>query len=304
MAASNPWLPVKHSRYEDILRAILDALPPPLGPYAGLTSSNLRLSTVPQLEAAVAHKWQLLGYAETCIEEEKLDKFFEKLEFTQHIGLLHRCCALDVLTRARALHIVDKMRRLLQTTCFVGVVGEENTGKSTLVQGMARHMGSSLDVPDRGLQCHTREVGGYEIRSGFWMVDFPGCNSIIEGVASSWQRFTNVPNFCVLLVRFTGDVDSHVASLYRQMKAASGDAQILVLLNKVDLTMQEVEEPPCPTFFSDCRARFALHLGCSHDEIVFCVLNPKRLTEELKSWGVVGVEEVCERIALQANVAT
>eukprot|EP00271_Cylindrocystis_brebissonii_P020379 TRINITY_DN671_c0_g1_i1.p1 TRINITY_DN671_c0_g1~~TRINITY_DN671_c0_g1_i1.p1 ORF type:complete len:597 (+),score=96.22 TRINITY_DN671_c0_g1_i1:117-1907(+) len=298
VACRNPWTPKKYNTYIEVLRVILDTLPPvPSGatvPYAAYQTQQM---SIEKLEQAIADKWELLGYGTT--KEKSLSSIVNTPEFSQHIGLMEKESATAILQRARAIYIIHKLKDLLQKTCFVGVVGAQNTGKSTLVRGMARCAGRSPNVPNIGLKVHTEEVVGYEIQDKLWVVDFPGCNSISEEVASSWQRFSHVPNFCVLLVRFTGDIDRDVADTYRRVKEGLGTAQVLVLLNKVDLTLQE-EDELSPFFFNDCRDGFVETLGCAPEDIVFSVLDPRKLTPEIEALGVASVDRVYQLIVEQA----
>eukprot|EP00271_Cylindrocystis_brebissonii_P008792 TRINITY_DN23296_c0_g1_i1.p1 TRINITY_DN23296_c0_g1~~TRINITY_DN23296_c0_g1_i1.p1 ORF type:complete len:587 (+),score=57.71 TRINITY_DN23296_c0_g1_i1:287-2047(+) len=276
----NLMSPGNCASYSKILIALIKSICP------AFDYSDLSIS---ELEMCVAEKYRELG-------AEGVEKFKE-----EH-GTLQKGSAMEVLKRSRALYLIHKLSTLMQNTCFIGVVGKENTGKSTLIRGMAQILGENVNVPDIGLRSHTQKVGGYSFDNGLWMVDFPGSNNVVEGIGSEWQRFRNVPNVCVLLVKFSGDVDRDIVTMYNEVKSGSENTKVLVLLNKVDLTMNEEEDDFPATFFDDCRVKFVEHLHCAEDSIVFCVLKEKNRTADLKEMGVAGVEEVCERILAMSGV--
>lgn len=295
-AEAKRWFPQLLTSYRDVLRALLKLLPVRAGADASAAAAEPEPATVPGLEAAVAKKFKQLG----C-PSARLDAFLGA-DFVWPVVNMSRGSALAVLRRAQALYLVHNIKELLLHTCFVGLLGPENSGKSSLVKGMAENLGNDFKVPDIGVRRHTSRMGGYQLRDRLWVVDFPGCNSMSKEAAAAWQRFASVPSFCVLIVPFTGDVNTDVLRLYKEIKGQHPDTEIVVVLNKVDAVLRE--DPLGAKDFAACREDFCCALGCSPGDVLFSTLRPSVYTEDMAALGVLDTAGVCRQIRRRAEVIT
>ncbi|XP_078699934.1 uncharacterized protein LOC144926786 [Branchiostoma floridae x Branchiostoma belcheri] len=122
-------------------------------------------------------------------------------EMSQREALRHCQMACDLF----------EIRQHMQKSCFVGLFGPQNAGKSTLIEKVW-----DVAVPEKGFRAHTTVPRLYKARGTDRMViiDFPGTTAIDKQVANLANRCGGLSSILILVMPFQGDASTdHVAQL-------------------------------------------------------------------------------------------
>ena len=111
----------------------------------------------------------------------------------------------DLLKRIDCIEIVHKIRNILATQCFIGLVGLQDSGKTTLLNKIWGFHGST------GLFTHTDVPVLHQISSKVHIIDFPGSNSL-DYHAKTFSICGAMNNMIIVLVPFSGDISDIVSN--------------------------------------------------------------------------------------------
>lgn len=182
---------------------------------------------------------------------------------------------------------------------FLGLVGEEDSGKSTFIKKAIKSVGAvqHSGMPQTGMDSHTKKVKPYKLQDQFYLVDFPGSNGV-EEYADAWVQFTTLPSSCILLLQFKGDIKLEQVQTYKKMQKDL-DSKIAVVFNKVDLLYApKSEKVYTAKYFEDHREKSAEKLGCAEKDVFYVCLkpDPKERLAKLQKVGVLGFEELAYQL--------
>jgi len=206
----------------------------------------------------------------------------------------------ELLKRIDCIEIVHKIRNILSTQCFIGLVGLQDSGKTTLLNKVWGFHGST------GLFTHTDVPVMHQISSKVHIIDFPGSNSL-DYHAKTFSICGAMNNMIIVIVPFTGDVSelvsSEVAKVFEVM-AGSESSRVVVCINKCGMYLQklkkELEAEKNPINFM--KERYALKLNEYFNNSYVRIKKENLLftdwevDEEGRAFGIEGVEEVKEFI--------
>ena len=131
----------------------------------------------------------------------------------------------------KAVNIVHKLRMKLVDFCFVGIVGVQNCGKSTLINRI-------WDVGAKsGHTEKTSEVNLYPITEKFIVADYPGSQGINDHTAA-FAQCGIMNNLIIVVLRYDGQVDKRlfeeVQTTLAIVKGCNGSARVVFCVNKAE----------------------------------------------------------------------
>jgi len=205
-----------------------------------------------------------------------------------------------LLRRVDCIVIVHRIRCILATQCFIGLVGLQDSGKTTLLNKLWGMMGTT------GLFSHTDVPVMHRITNKVNVVDFPGSNSL-DYHAKTFSICGAMNNLIIVILPFTGDVSAlvseEIAKVFQVMAGSSSSRVILCInkcghhLSKLKTELAEVEDPvsymkdryigKLNEYFTDSGVRLQRH---------HLLFTDWEVEQEGRAFGLVGVEEVREHI--------
>lgn len=109
-------------------------------------------------------------------------------------------------------------------------------------------------------------------------MDIPGRDGL-QGNAEKCIQFKDLPNSCILVLQFLGDIKSGQKDMYQEVKGWLPTSEIKVVFNKVDMNFQPGEEDDEAGYFERQKENSAEQLGCPKDNIYYGCFNPRRSNE-------------------------
>ncbi|KAI8508341.1 hypothetical protein Bbelb_134400 [Branchiostoma belcheri] len=154
------------------------------------------------LESALMTKYEMLG----CLDKDfdyiaKLHPF--KTTWGKKLGTATKGSQQEAVRRCQMTCDLFRLRQLLMKTCFVGLIGPQDAGKTTLI----KTLWGLEEVKDIGFQKHTKTAVLYKARDTERMVivDFPGTTTVDTQVAKLVNHCGGLASFFILVMPFTGD---------------------------------------------------------------------------------------------------
>lgn len=163
------------------------------------------------------------GLGISCFEKSGLDQCTEQSKQ-------------DLIKRIECIEIVHKIRDILASQCFIGLVGLQDSGKTTLLNKIWGFHGST------GLFKHTDVPVMHQVTKKLHIIDFPGSNSL-DYHAKTFSICGAMNNMIIVLIPFTGDVSDIVsrelAKVYEAM-IGSESSRIIICVNKTALHLKDM----------------------------------------------------------------
>ena len=127
------------------------------------------------------------------------------------------------------IKLVDKIRELYSKQCFIGVIGPQNAGKSTMINKVFNTTAVT------GLRKHTTAATIYPLEEKTFVVDFPGSNSLVDQ-ETRYQSIGQMNNLFIYLMPYTGTPDkelvNNVKAAYSMQRTSGKGSKTLFCINK------------------------------------------------------------------------
>ena len=142
----------------------------------------------------------------------------------------------EVIKRIKAIQSIHRIREIFSQQCFIGVVGLQDAGKTTLIKKI-------WNVGDKsGYFAHTKRQELYQITQKLLVVDFPGSNSL-HYYSKTFSICGAMNNMIIAVIPFSGDVSEihsqEIARVYGVMKG-SKNTKIVLCINKCGLYLNKL----------------------------------------------------------------
>ncbi|XP_078604752.1 uncharacterized protein LOC144878240 [Branchiostoma floridae x Branchiostoma japonicum] len=266
--------------YEAILRMLIQELPKIQSEQDSDVVDDGNLYT---LERALYRKFSALGYLNKDVEAN-VDK--NPFCASKKLKDASKESQREVLRRCQMACDLFEIRQHLRKSCFVGLFGPQNSGKSTLIQKVW-----GLDVPDVGYLAHTTTSNLYKANGTDRMViiDFPGTTAIDEQVANLANTCGGLSSILILVMKFDGDTSTdHVQQLKEARKLADDfNCCILLCISHCGLYKGTLEDRETVDTY---RENYRQHLELDPANILMAELEEN--TDDLESRGIVGPDGV------------
>eukprot|EP00092_Neocalanus_flemingeri_P054092 GFUD01063690.1.p1 GENE.GFUD01063690.1~~GFUD01063690.1.p1 ORF type:complete len:531 (+),score=116.79 GFUD01063690.1:144-1736(+) len=142
-----------------------------------------------------------------------------------------------VLSRMEIFHSVHDIRILYSKQCFIGFVGPQNAGKSTLINSL---FGRTAEV---GMRNHTEEPTRYEVADNIFAIDFPGSDSL-EDHSQRFKEFGFMNNLFIYVMPYNGtpsqSLVANVRNAYRMEMVSGKASKTIFCINKSAMGNDEV----------------------------------------------------------------
>jgi len=165
--------------------------------------------------------------------QHKTDMFQNPGIFS-HVIPEHRPSIIILMNMFCSIH---GLRLLYSKQCFIGFVGPQNAGKSTLLNKL---FDKTADV---GMSKHTVEPTIYGISKNIFVIDFPGSDSL-EDQSQRFKEFGFMNNFFVYVIPFNGtpsqSIVANVKAAYRMEYFSGKSAKTIFCINQSSKNRGEV----------------------------------------------------------------
>ena len=192
------------------------------------------LGDMPSLEAStkskIKSKW---NNKKVVLAEQMVIQLMGRIDgVLEDNGFRHKLEAVLSSAELNTLHIfksVQVLRLAYSKQCFVGFVGPQNAGKSTLLNKLFNKRAET------GAREHTAEPTKYKVAKNVFAVDFPGLDSL-EDHRSRFAEFGEMNNLFIYVMPYNGSPSeslvAHVRSAYAMERQAGNAARTFFCLNK------------------------------------------------------------------------
>ena len=144
----------------------------------------------------------------------------------------------EVMKRIKAIQSIHRIREIFSQQCFIGVVGLQDAGKTTLIKKIWNVGGKS------GYFSHTDVPKLYQITQKLLVVDFPGSNSL-DYHSKTFSICGAMNNMVIVVIPFSGDVSEihsqEIAKVFGVMKG-SDSTRVILCINKCGLYLNKLRE--------------------------------------------------------------
>ena len=147
-------------------------------------------------------------------------------------GLLEHCPSATknrLLKKLKKIKAVSDLRETISNQCLIGILGPQNSGKTTLINKAWSLNGNA------GRRIHTTTIEVYPIlQSDIYVVDYPGTNSL-DSYAKSFSKCGAMNNIIVVITPDNGDIDEDVIKLLWDVSRTSyisNSSRLIVCFNK------------------------------------------------------------------------
>ena len=211
-----------------------------------------------------------------------------------------------VRRRIKAVKKIHNIRAIFSQQCFIGLVGLQDAGKTTLLRKIWGVGGKT------GLFIHTVAPLLYEVTPKLLVVDFPGSNSL-DYHAKTFSICGAINNMVIVVIPFSGDISKvisdEVHKVFSVMRG-SDSTKVILCINKCGLylkrLMEELKAEEAPVEYLKKRFVNKLNehyedtgkgIAIKHEDILFTDWEIEDGDkDEAKKFGIVGVEVVKDRI--------
>ena len=158
-----------------------------------------------------------------------IDEFLAGNSFRRKLDPVLSSVSIETIFVFSAVHDI---RLAYSKQCFVGFVGPQNAGKSTLLNKL---FGKTAETGNR---THTVEPTRYKVAENVFAVDFPGLDSL-EDHRSRFAEFGQMNNLFIYVVPYNGspseDLVANVRTAYAMEKQAGNAARTLFCISMCGL---------------------------------------------------------------------
>ncbi|XP_078619528.1 uncharacterized protein LOC144886674 [Branchiostoma floridae x Branchiostoma japonicum] len=279
-AAAAAWyFRKKEQNYQAILRMLVKELPEV--PSEQEDSDNA--DDVYNLERTLYKKYKALDFLNKDVDgimETKPFKASKMLKDAKEVSQK------EALRRCQMACDLFEIRQQLQKSCFVGLFGPQNAGKSTLIQKVW-----GLAVPERGYRAHTTVPSLYKARGTKKMVimDFPGTTAIDEQVANLANSCGGLSSVLILVMPFQGDTSTdHIKQLAQARTLADAyNCCVLLCISQCGRFKDILKDGKTVAAY---REDYIQNLNIEPADILFTELVES--IDDLESRGIVGPDGV------------
>eukprot|EP00058_Branchiostoma_floridae_P013371 XP_002598859.1 hypothetical protein BRAFLDRAFT_90117 [Branchiostoma floridae] len=233
------------------------------------------------LEYALMTKYEMLG----CLDQDfdYIAKFHPFESWGKKLGTATKESQQEALRRCQMTCDLFRIRQLLMKTCFVGLIGPQDAGKSTLI----KTLWGLEEVKDIGFQEHTETAVLYKARGTERMVvvDFPGTTTVDTQVATLVNHCGGLASFFILVMPFTGDPSK--INIDQLKKVKNFGCSFIVCINQCGRFPDAFKTKKNTDKF---RADFSEVLDVKPSDIFFTDF--MACTPEMRAVGLVGVDDV------------
>eukprot|EP00058_Branchiostoma_floridae_P004099 XP_002589587.1 hypothetical protein BRAFLDRAFT_81557 [Branchiostoma floridae] len=192
----------------------------------------------------------------------------------------------EALRRCQMACDLFEIRQHLRKSCFVGLFGPQNGGKSTLIQTVW-----GVTVPDRGYLEHTTDPNLYKANgtSRMVIIDFPGTTAIDAQVANLANTCGGLSSILILVMKFDGDTSTdHIKQMKEARKLADDfNCCILLCISHCGLYKGTLKDKETVDAY---RENYRQHLELDPANILMAELVEN--IEDLESRGIIGPDGV------------
>ena len=129
---------------------------------------------------------------------------------------------------------VHVIRQMYGKQCYIGFVGPQNAGKSSLLNALWGKEWKEL--AKTGMKTHTKVTTRYRVADQVYAIDFPGSDSLDDHLSSALKNLGHMNNFLVYVIQYNGTPNKELISTIKngcQMKKVLGkSSKTLFCLNK------------------------------------------------------------------------
>ena len=206
----------------------------------------------------------------------------------------------EIIKRIEAIQSIHRIREIFSQQCFIGVVGLQNSGKTTLIKKIWNIGGKPGNLN------HTLNAEMYQITQKVIVVDFPG-NDCLRHYSKTFSVCGAMNNMIIAVIPFSGDANKNqtqeIAKIFA-VKKGSKSTKVILCINKCGSFLAELrqelslQQKPVDYLKQDFvnklndyyeENEISVHL--SEADILFTDWELERNQESL-DFGINGVEEI------------
>ena len=144
----------------------------------------------------------------------------------------------EVRKRVKTIRSIHRIREIFSQQCFIGIVGLQDAGKTTLVKKIWGVGGKT------GYFSHTDGPKLYQVTQKLLVIDFPGSNSL-DYHSKTFSICGAMNNMVIVVIPYSGDISEihsqEIAKVYGVMKG-SDSAKVILCVNKCCLYLKQLKE--------------------------------------------------------------
>ena len=144
----------------------------------------------------------------------------------------------EVRKRVKTIRSIHKIREIFSRQCFIGIVGLQDAGKTTLVKKIWGVGGKT------GYFSHTDGPKLYQVTEKLLVMDFPGSNSL-DYHSKTFSICGAMNNMVIVVIPYSGDISEihsqEIARVYGIMKG-SDSTKVILCINKCCLYLKQLKE--------------------------------------------------------------
>jgi len=202
------------------------------------------------LEKEIYKRWEKLGALHKNTEDIlTLSPFIQNGKFNKAT----QDCQKTLINRIEAICYLHEIRKIIIRSPCIGLVGEQNTGKTTLVKEAFK---VEVDQNEIGMNQHTNKATLYQNinldsgkagllrrNSNVTLMDFPGSDSQNDEIRETMDSSGFVASVFIVLVLFRGDINKNIYDLLKRIKDQF-NCPILICLNQASRYTKDILKTP------------------------------------------------------------